>query len=140
MASGDDVETGRVTTGESTTDVVGERPSELDVDFNGPVIFRVGPNLGRQRPDKTLDGIHGLGTNGSVGLGGTGVVGFGGPRKGSGVVGLGSASRNGSGGTGVVGVGGDGNTMGGVVEPGPSSASAGHPGISPGASPAAAPA
>jgi len=122
MSSGDDIETGRVTTGESTTDIVGDIPDEGNVGFNGPAVLRVGPAQGDLAPRQTLDGIHGLGTNGAVqagSKGGTGVVGFGGPNKGSGLVGLGSAFRNGSGGTGVVGVGGEGNDLGPLVEPGP---------------------
>jgi len=43
MASGDDIEAGRITAGESTTDLIAQRPSEGDVDFNGDIIFRVGP-------------------------------------------------------------------------------------------------
>ena len=106
MSSGDDIETGRVTTGESTTDIVGDIPDEGNVGFNGPAVLRVGPAQGDLAPRQTLDGIHGLGTNGAVqagSKGGTGVVGFGGPNKGSGLVGLGSAFRNGSGGTGSSG-------------------------------------
>ena len=50
MSSGDEIEAGRITTAESTTDLVGALPSERDVDFNGDVILRVGPEPGRLSP------------------------------------------------------------------------------------------
>ena len=109
MSSGDEIEAGRVTTGESTTDLLGALPSELDVGFNGVVILRVAPQPGELKPNNSFDGIHGVGNNGSVGgaatPGGTGVVGFGSPNQGTGVSGLGGG-LNGSGGSGVHGVGG----------------------------------
>ena len=68
-------------------------PQIVGVDFNGMVILRVAPQPGDLKPDITLDGIHGVGTN-SAGFagaspGGAGVVGFGGPYNGTGVVGRG---------------------------------------------------
>ena len=110
MGSGDEIEAGRVTTAESTTDILGAVPSEKDVDFNGVVILRVAPQPGDLRPNNTLDGIHGVGNNGTVsfgvaGPGGTGVVGFGGPHEGTGIAGLGGGVH-GSGGIGVHGTGG----------------------------------
>ena len=41
MSSGDEIEAGRITTAESTTDLLGAVPSEQDVDFNGMVILPV---------------------------------------------------------------------------------------------------
>ena len=64
MGSGDDIEAGRVTTAESTTDILGAVPSEHDVDFNGIVILRVAPQPGELKPNITLDGVHGVGHNG----------------------------------------------------------------------------
>jgi hypothetical protein len=46
MGSGDDIQAGRATTAESTTDILGAVPSERDVDFNGTVILRAGPQAG----------------------------------------------------------------------------------------------
>ncbi len=109
MSSGEDIQAGRVTTAESTTDMLGAVPSEQDVDFNGFVILRVAPQPGRLKPNISLDGIHGVGNNGSNGpvasSGGTGVVGFGGPNEGTGIVGLGGGV-DGAGGIGVHGTGG----------------------------------
>lgn len=109
MSSGDEIEAGRVTTGESTTTLLGALPSERDVDFNGVVVLRVGPDPGELKPNNSFDGIHGVGNNGSVGgaatPGGTGVVGFGSPNQGTGVAGFGGGVK-GSGGIGVHGVGG----------------------------------
>ena len=118
MSSGDEIEAGRITTGESTTDLVGAVPSERDVDFNGDVILRVGPERGRLSPGHPLDGIHGIAAphyNGSgMRGGGGGVVGFGGGNQGTGVRGLGGgASKRGGGGLGVHGIGGDGTIDGG---------------------------
>jgi hypothetical protein len=108
MSSGDDIVAGQVTTCETTTDVVGALPNPPDVPFNGPVIFRVGPQQGELRPQATLDGIYGLGFNGPVpSPGGTGVTGFGGPNQGTGVLGRGGGAFNGSGGIGVDGHGGN---------------------------------
>ena len=106
MSSGDDVEAGRVTTAESTTDILGAIPSEQDVDFNGFVILRVAPQPGELI---TLNGIHGVGNNGAIGPvalpGGTGVIGFGGPNEGTGIAGLGGGVHS-RGGIGVHGTGG----------------------------------
>lgn len=124
-----DIEAGRRTTAESTTDLIGALPSERDVNFNGNVIFRVGPQRGRLGPNQNLDGIHALGTNGAIspssGPGGVGVVGFGAPYQGTGVLGLGGASGGssggaGSGGIGVHGIGGRGamRGFGGPISPG----------------------
>lgn len=114
MGSGDDIEAGRVTTAESTTDLLGAVPSEQDVDFNGVVFLRVAPQPGELKPNITVDGIHGVGHNGRPPIatpGGRGVVGFGGPNQGTGIVGLGG-SAEGGGGIGVHGAGGD---MGGFL-------------------------
>lgn len=114
MGSGDDIEAGRVTTAESTTDLLGAVPSEQDVDFNGTVILRVAPQPGELKPNVTVDGIHGVGHNGLPPIatpGGSGVVGFGGPNQGTGVAGFGGGGKGG-GGTGVRGAGGD---MGGFL-------------------------
>ncbi|HTS22756.1 MAG TPA: hypothetical protein VMN79_13210 [Casimicrobiaceae bacterium] len=120
MSSGDDLQAGRTTTAESTTNLLGAIPSEKDVDFNGIVILRVAPQPGDLAPNISLDGIHGVATNGGgfmgASPGGTGVIGFGGPNQGTGVVGLGGGT-NGSGGVGIRGVGGPGNDMI-VVSPG----------------------
>lgn len=110
MSSGDDIEAGRVTTGESTTDLLAAIPSEKDVDFNGVVILRVAPQPGDLKPSGTIDGIHGVGNNGAISAGvpasgGSGVVGFGGPNQGTGLVGRGGGA-NGTGGFGVHGIGG----------------------------------
>lgn len=109
MGSGDEIKAGQVTTAESTTDILGAVPSERDVDFNGGVILRVAPQPGDLRPNITLDGIHGVGSNGAVGSvalpGGTGVIGFGGPNEGTGIAGHGGGIY-GSGGIGVHGIGG----------------------------------
>jgi hypothetical protein len=85
MGSGDDVRAGRVTTAESTTDVLGAVPSEQDVDFNGTVILRAAPQPGLLEPTHALDGIHGVGHSDVITPGGTGVVGFGGLRQGTGL-------------------------------------------------------
>jgi hypothetical protein len=127
MSSGDDIEAGRITSGESTTHLIAAIPSEKDVDFNGDVIFQVGPQQGELRPNHTIHAILGLGTNGVLpSPGGTGVMGFGGPNQGTGVFGLGGGSGggsggNGSGGIGVHGRGGSGMSFGiaGPVDPGP---------------------
>jgi len=105
MGSGDDIQAGRVTTAESTTDVLGAVPSEQDVDFNGTVILRVAPQPGLLEPTHALDGIHGVGHSDVISPGGTGVVGFGGLRQGTGLVGVGGGT-NGNGGVGVHGNGG----------------------------------
>jgi hypothetical protein len=123
MSSGDDIETGRNTTGESTTVVIADTTDDdPPVDFNGDTIFVAAPRVGAQSPNHTINGIVGLGWNGSVragSQGGTGVIGAGGPNQGTGVAGLGGATSGGSGGAGVVGVGGQGTTFGfGIVNPG----------------------
>ena len=109
MGSGDEIETGRTTTGESTTVILGAIPSEGDVDFNGVVILQVAPEPGNLHPSITLDGIYGFGSNGGgftgAAPGGTGVVGFGGPNHGTGVSGIGGGI-DGTGGIGVQGTGG----------------------------------
>jgi hypothetical protein len=103
MASGDDIQAGRITGADSITDLVGETTDE-GIDFSGDVILRVGPNL-NQQPNHKLDGIHGLGFAGVRRFsGGTGVVGVGGAGRtgGSGVVGFGGPD----GGIGLMGVAG----------------------------------
>jgi hypothetical protein len=119
MSSGDDIVAGQVTTCEKTTDVVGALPDPPNVQFNGTVIFRVGPQQGKLRPEQTLDGIYGLGFNGpGLSPGGTGVIGFGGPHQGTGVVGKGAGAFNGFGGVGVAGEGGNGRHFANPVDPG----------------------
>jgi len=91
MASGDDIQAGRITGADSITDLVGELSDDGSTDFSGDVILRVGPNVNRQ-PSHTLDGILGLGWSGNeLGFppkgGGNGVVGVGGP-DGVGVIGF----------------------------------------------------
>jgi len=54
MGSGDDIQAGRVTTAESTTDILGAVPSEHDVDFNGVVLLRVAPQLPGTRRSRRL--------------------------------------------------------------------------------------
>lgn len=105
MGSGDEIQAGRVTTAESTTDLLGAVPTEQDVDFNGIVILRVAPQPGLLEPSHTVDGIHGVGHSDVISPGGTGVVGFGGQRQGTGLAGLGGGI-NGQGGIGVHGTGG----------------------------------
>ena len=105
MGSGDGIQAGRVTTAESTTDVLGAVPSEQDVDFNGTVILRAAPQPGLLEPTHGLDGIHGVGHSDVILPGGTGVVGFGGLRQGTGMAGVGGG-LNGQGGIGVHGHGG----------------------------------
>jgi len=130
MSSGDDVETGRTKVGESTTAIDGGRPSELDVPFNGIVVFTAGARTDAQRPDTPVCGVRGVGWNGFGGPlnsvptpGGCGVIGWGAENRGTGVIGLGGGARHqgpfitwtvgpdgpaGSGGVGVFGRGGDG--------------------------------
>jgi hypothetical protein len=110
MSSNDNIKAGRVTTRESTTVVLGALPSEQDVNFNGTVVLRVASQPGDLSPNMTLDGIHGVGHNGTQSSGGVGVVGFGGPRDGTGVLGLGGG--DGEGGIGVHGIGGSSNFAG----------------------------
>jgi hypothetical protein len=66
MGSGYDIRAGRVTTAESTTDMLGAVPSEHDVDFNGVAILRATPQPGLLAPSHNLDGIHGVGHSGTV--------------------------------------------------------------------------
>ncbi len=110
MASGDDIVSGAITAAERTTDLIAQIPSEGNVNFDGDIIFRVGPQQGGEtRPSQTLHGIVGIGWNGSVvqgSQGGTGVTGIGGPNQGTGIVGKGGGDNRGSGGIGVLGVGG----------------------------------
>lgn len=109
MGSGDDIESGRTTTGESTTVLLGATPSEQDVNFNGTVILAVGPQEGSLHPKGTLDGIIGRGSNPAMppGIkGGIGITGEGGSNQGTGVLGNG-----GGGGTGVEANGGDGGQV-----------------------------
>lgn len=113
---GDSIQAGKITTAYTTTDVVAEKQRQgfNRQDFNGPVIFRVGPtNITSDglQPDRTLDGIQGAGNSGGsgvVGVGayyvsdafaGIGVLGFGGPPSPS-------AQVSGTAGVGVKGVAG----------------------------------
>jgi hypothetical protein len=116
MSSGNDIQSGRNTTGESTTILIADTTDDdPPVDFNGNTIFIAGPRADAQTPFHTIDGIVGLGWNGSVesgSQGGTGVIGAGGPTQGNGVAGLGGATGNGNGGTGVLGFGGQGTSFG----------------------------
>ena len=62
MSSGNNIQAGRITTGESTTDLVGALPDQPDVPFNGPTILRVGPQQNSfVAPSQQLDGIWGIG-------------------------------------------------------------------------------
>lgn len=109
MGSGDDIQAGRATTGESTTLLLGAIPSEQDVNFNGTVILAVGPQEGDLHPTGTLNGIIGRGSNPGTppGIpGGIGIIGEGGSNGGTGVLGNG-----GGGGTGVVANGGNGGQV-----------------------------
>lgn len=99
MGSGDDIQAGRTTTMESTTLLLGAKPSEQDVNFNGTVILAVGPQEGDLNPKGPLNGIIGIGSD----LG-AGIIGEGGSNGGIGVLGNG-------GGTGVVANGGDGEQV-----------------------------
>ena len=100
MASGDDIQAGRINAGESTTDLIAQKPSDGDVDFNGDFIFRVGPQRsGATAPSKAIHGILGLGYIGTLVphlQGGTGVMGIGGANEGTGVVGRGAGDDSGS--------------------------------------------
>jgi hypothetical protein len=98
IMDGDSIQAGKITTAYTTTDVVAEQ-QKVDqgfgrTDFDGPVIFRVGPtNITSDglQPDRTLDGIQGAGNSGGSGVVGVGayyisdahagiaVLGFGGP-------------------------------------------------------------
>jgi hypothetical protein len=122
---GDSIQAGKITTAYTTTDVVAEQQKKgftLE-DFDGPVIFRVGPtNITSDglQPDRTLDGIQGAGNSGGsgvVGVGayyvsdafaGIGVLGFGGPpspfAQVSGTAGVGVKGVAGGEADGVVGV------------------------------------
>ena len=62
MSGGDNIRAGRPTTAETTTDILGARPGDLENEFVGSVILQVGPQLGDLKPNITLDGIHGAGT------------------------------------------------------------------------------
>src|SRR5215471_16256972 len=70
MASGDDIQAGRITGADSITDLVGEQNDDVfseHRDFSGDVILRVGPNTSRgDQPLHTLDGIHALGWSGDT--------------------------------------------------------------------------
>jgi hypothetical protein len=123
MSSGDDIETGRNTTGESTTVLIADTTDDdPPVDFNGDTIFLAAPRAGRQEPSHAINGIVGLGWSGDVALGsegGVGVIGAGGPNQGTGVAGWGGATAGGNGGAGVVGLGGRGTSFGfAVANPG----------------------
>jgi hypothetical protein len=92
MASGDDIQAGRITGADSITDLVGENSDAGATDFSGDVILRVGPNVTTgDQAHHTLDGIYGIGWSGIGGFaktgGGNGVVGFGGPDAG-GLIGI----------------------------------------------------
>ena len=73
--SGDEIVAGDITSGESTTFLNGQGPSEADVGFGGDVIFQVGPHIGGalQPINPTLHAIRGTG----FGSGGVGVIGAG---------------------------------------------------------------
>lgn len=122
MASGDDIQAGRITAAEETTDLIAQIPTADDPPpFNGDVIFRVSPQqAGETKPSQTLNAIWGKGGNGLVpSPGGTGVTGIGSPNQGTGVVGRGGGDDQGQGGIGVHGKGGaiPGLTFG-LVNPG----------------------
>src|SRR5215813_1681597 len=111
MASGDDIQAGRITAAEQTTDLIAQIPTGNNPPpFDGEVIFRVSPQqAGVTRPHQTLHAILGKGDNGPGNSpGGAGVTGIGGPNQGTGVIGKGGADDPvfGSGGIGVSGKGG----------------------------------
>jgi len=123
MSSGDPVKAGNITTAYATTDVVAEPnwDNYHRTEFNGSVIFRVGPSndaKDNRVPEATLDGVQGLGL-----WGGTGVIGLGGQivdarSAGIGVLGVGGRPEAGidlpdPGGIGVKGIAG--GTADGVV-------------------------
>lgn len=93
MSSGDDIEAGRITTGESTTFLVAAVPSATDVDFNGGAVLHVGPQAGDLSPAERIDGVVGVGHARFApepgAPDGAGVVGHGGVAEGPGVVAVG---------------------------------------------------
>src|SRR5436309_3044194 len=110
MASGDDIEAGRVTGAESRTILVGQKPSDLGNDFNGDFVFLACPYaVGGDEPiapDKDVDGVRGLGNRGGTGVVGQGTMNdrSGSTISGTGVLGQGGDADTGRfGGTGVVG-------------------------------------
>src|SRR6476661_3640363 len=122
MASGDDIQAGRITAAEETTDLIAQIPTgDNPPPFAGDIIFRVSPQqAGETKPSQTLNAILGKGGNGNVpSPGGAGVTGIGGPNQGTGVVGRGGGDDQGQGGIGVLGNGGatQGPTFG-PVDPG----------------------
>jgi hypothetical protein len=77
MSSGDAIEAGRVTTGESRTVLAAATPDgQSGADFNGDVILRVEPQGGDYEPygSHPIDGIHGVCRAGPLQYNGTGVV------------------------------------------------------------------
>jgi hypothetical protein len=100
MSDGDSIQAGKITTAQSTTDLVAEQGIDgfSRNDFTGSVILRVGPTnnpTDQLVPFRTLDGIQGAGNSG-----------------GSGLVGLGGQFANDeSSGVGVLGVGGPPNSL-----------------------------
>ena|SRR5258708_36364871 len=115
MASGDDIEAGRVTGAESRTILVGQKPSDLGNDFNGDFVFQACPaKVGDDTPspDKDVDGVRGLGNRGGTGVVGLGAMNdrFDSTISGTGVLGQGGNGDTGRfGGTGVVGLAGRSN-------------------------------
>ena len=99
MADGDSIQAGHITAAYTTTDVVAEQQREGlggfgRKDFQGNVIFRVGPtNITSDglQPDGALDGIQGAGNRGGSGLVGVGGYYDGDQSPGIGVLGFGGA-------------------------------------------------
>src|SRR6476661_5400865 len=124
MASGDDIQAGRITAAEETTDLIAQIPTgDNPPPFAGDVIFRVSPQQGGEtKPSQTLNAIFGKGGNGNIpSPGGTGVTGIGGPNQGIGVIGRGGGGDDqghGAGGVGVLGKGGGNLGPFGTVDPG----------------------
>ena len=123
--SGGNIKAGEPNFAESTTAVLGGRPSELDQDFNGLAVFEAGPRRDDQFANSTVSGVLGRGWNSDQHPDpGAGVIGVGAPNRGPGIVGLGGGVRiastflgspgnigeTGLGGTGLVGFGGPGQS------------------------------
>jgi hypothetical protein len=109
MASGDDIQAGRITAAEETTHLIAQIPTgDHPPPFDGDIILEVSPQqAGVTKPEQTLNAILGKGGNGPIpSPGGTGVTGIGGPNQGTGVIGRGGGDDQGQGGIGVIAKGG----------------------------------
>lgn len=92
--SGGNIKAGEPNFAESTTAVLGGRPSELDQDFNGLAVFEAGPRRDDQFANSTVSGVLGRGWNSDQHPDpGAGVIGVGAPNRGPGIVGLGGGVR-----------------------------------------------